>query len=201
MGNCLGNYTEASMLRVCSICNIWSASFLLILATGPKNHESTVLLLLWPCTAELLSQHRHCAQRPGSQPPVSWGTCWFFLGWLSPSKVLAGHITAQAVMLAQPPRAALAEDPAELARLPEERLETNFLPCGIAAFDWVWFCVWVLLLTNSLGQLAGEMRSHWMARYSKPKWQDYTSSSLKQMREIRVLITMIKQNCMCMKHA
>lgn len=95
---------------------------------------------------------------------------------------------------------ALPQEPAQLAWPPEEQLERNFLPRGIAAFD-CWFCGRALLLTNSPGQLAGEMRPHWMARHGEPKWQDYTSSSLKQMGEIRMLVNMIKQNCMCMKHA
>lgn len=55
---------------------------------------------------------------------------------------------------------ALPQEPAQLAWLPEEQLETNFLPHGIAAFDWGWFCERALLLTNSPGQLAGEMRPH-----------------------------------------
>lgn len=74
--------------------------------------------------------------------------------------MLAGCIAAQAGTLAWLLSSVLAEEPAELAQLPEEQLKTNFLPRGIAAFDWGWFCKQALLLTNSLGQLAGEMRPH-----------------------------------------
>ena len=157
----------------------------------PKSHKNAALLLPGPCRAELLPQWGVVLGARGTahQPPASWGTCWSLLWWLSPSEGLAGLIT-----------------PAQLRNL--QNLSSCRRSSWRPAFTWWhccffggWFCKQDLLLTNSLGQLAGETRPHWMAKYSKPKWQDYTSSSLKLMREIRVLVTMIKQNRMCMKHA
>lgn len=74
--------------------------------------------------------------------------------------MLAGHIIVWAGMLAWLPSSDSTEEPEELAWLLEEQLETNFLPRGIAALDWGWVSERGLLLTNSLGQLAGKMRPH-----------------------------------------
>lgn len=144
--------------------------------------DALQLALAYRCQEKTKNKKRPPGRRR-EEPPASRGTFRSFM-----------VVTAPVAQAWQPGPTSCQTSPATTWAAPD-KLFTSLLSIGFG------FSEPALLLTNGLWQLAREMRLHWTARYGELKWQDYTSSSLKQMGEIRVLVTVIKQNCMCMKHA